>query len=272
MKAPRLFFLLVGFNLKSLSVVLWFQLLILLGLSAMFSVVFSLGSGGIGSFQANIGPTFPLFYSVVVGVIFFSGEAAGGWQKPLGLFPHAEFLLARPFSRRQIHLIRVVLYFAVMLAAPLLNLALASQRPNLEFSFYKSKTQPTEVADKFSTYQKAFPGSFMVTGESASHEKLVIPGGNQRLAAWQLLMTMGIALGIQAVVALRPSTGLQVALMIGFIATMAGLAIPSLKNSWLENLFLGFVRHGGLAFLFTRAAFYLVQVFVWKRVQRMEPE
>lgn len=270
MNSLRTFFLLFRLTIRSMSFLLWF-FPVFLSISLWLAFKLNRIHGEYSDFDVSIGPAWGFLMPILIGMMFFTELSVGGAKSgPHIAIPFAEFLIVRPIFRREAYLPRVVLYLVFAVAAPLVNLGLASSQPELEFSLYRSATQSTEAADHLALYQAAFPNSRIVQKEKKSHGTLVIPAGRILVALWQLLIAALLASVMQAVIVLN----LPKALMLTFPGFLLVLVSwPTVlwdKAHLVERAFFFFVGHLPIFIVATVAAVAIIQLFAWKRVQEFE--
>jgi len=245
---------LLRFNLKTIPWFVWMLSFVTIGMA----IIFSRTTGELSGFETELGG-FPLFYSAMIGLFFFS-EAKDGrststaWLTPV---PHGEFLLTRPIPRESAWLMRSSLFFMCVLAGPVLNLCLTQFHPDMHLSLYQSATQHTEAAEKLALYRSVFPASIVIHAPGASHDTLIVPGGYLLVAGWQLFRSVIVALGLQILPLLLIPRKAKDKILFGWMLLIVFL--PEWKAIGVESVFFQFARHWGLVTLGAIAVICLIQ-------------
>ena len=187
---------LVLYNLRLLPWYLW----VLLALTALMEVQWAriMKEWVIGGLSTTHLDGFPIIFFAIIGTTFFRTRAgyAGG---PI---PDGEFLLTRPILRRTAYLSRTALYFVIMLVIPLVGVHIATAKPDLRVDFY-NWADPNIIAGQVKFYQDQFPESSMIHQPYPAFRKeaydttLIIPFGAVKVALWDLLVAMALALTLQ---------------------------------------------------------------------------
>ncbi|HWB61030.1 MAG TPA: hypothetical protein VG733_16165 [Chthoniobacteraceae bacterium] len=156
-----------------------------------------------------------IYFSIMIGWFFYSEwkpGARGSFFMPL---PHGEFLLSRPVTRREAWMARGCMCYALMLAAPLLDLCLTLLKPDLRFYLFHGHDLHNEATDKLPQYLAAFPGSAVIHDPASRSDTLVAPWGYMLFATSQFLYTAIAALGLQILTLARLSPKLKGGLFLG---------------------------------------------------------
>ena len=119
-------------------------------------------------------------------------------------------MLLLPVWRHQVHLVRVGIFFMLMLAGPLLTLGRAVAAPGLHLWLYHTERIDNYAFDHLGALVAQFPDSTLPSPSPAlppqklKHrigldlDTLVIPGGEVLHAAWELWLVLLYALALQA--------------------------------------------------------------------------
>ncbi len=283
MKSLRTMGILVRYNLRLLPWYIW----PLLALIAFFQAWMTstehdwVISGGTTRLD---GPSFLLW--VVIGGIFFGSSRGyvGGKSYEGGQIPDGEFLLARPILRRTAYFPRMVLFFVIMLATPLLQVYVASAKPDLRVEFY-NWVDPAIIAGQKSFYREQFPNGTVIHQPDPGLQKgaydstLVIPSGALLIAWWNLIVAIFTGLVLQMVMFSRSSSKLPSVRLFGMLCLiyLVGSAFilsmfPQLGThlTLFEHAFFLFVHHPVWFALAIPVAFLLVQWIALKRIRNFE--
>jgi len=275
MKPRNDFFVLLGFNVRLLPQNLWFLAAIYCLNSLIFGIIefeFRHNSGS-GEMRGLItsSDTLPIMFCGILAMQFFI--TGTGWGATIGLLPAGEFLLVRPVSRPTAYLSRLLLYFTIILAAPLLKVGATLAQPDLRISLRESKGQGTEVADKVTLYRDQFPNSAILHPPQVTRGMLVIPFGNVLIALWEFWLAVLLALALQLVTLLNFSSKVKMGLFMAIsLGPMLMIAFNpfGVQEAVMENVFFAFVHYWALVAVLTSGAFILVQRLALKRIQHME--
>ena len=289
MKSLGILLSLLRFHLRLLPWYIWPLLAVILLLKAQITPI-SLNKWTIGGFNTThlFGPG---FFSFIFLAAAFCRARAGDAG---GLIPSGEFLLTRSILRPTAYFSRMILYFIIILAAPVLEVYVASARPDLRVEFFDNSTQ-TASADALARqkfYQDQFPEGSLIhetksdrTNRRVPYDTLVIPSGALLIARWDLFASIIVALTLQmgmfsissSKVQADPFYGMFSAygtlIIIFFFASVAfRMTFPQLDQhtTLFEYGFFFFAHRGFLLTLFALEAFVLVQWIALKRIQRSE--
>lgn len=288
MKSLGIVLSLMRFHLRLLPWYIWPLLAGILLLQGQITPV-SLSQWTIGGYNTTrlLGPG---FFSFLFLAGAFCGTRASYTGGPI---PAGEFLLVRPVLRRTAYLSRMVLYFIIILAAPLLEVYVASAKPDLRIEFFDTSTQSpgAEAAARQKFYQDQFPESSVVhetklvgTHTKIPYNALVIPSGALLIARWDLFAAIMIALILQIAMFFTSSKA-QIGLLYGlasmfgtviiiyFFASVAiAMTFPHYDNhtTLFEHGFFFFAHRGFLLTLFALEAFVLVQWIALKLIEKLE--
>jgi hypothetical protein len=289
MKSLGIVLSLMRFHLRLLPLYIWPLLVGNLLLQAQMTSVLNnkWTIGGVNT-TALSGPGF-LSFMLLGGV--FCGARAGYTG---GLIPAGEFLLSRSILRRTAYFSRMALYFAIMLAAPLLEVYVASTKPDLQIEFFDAATQAqsanASAMQRF--YQDQFPESSVVHGSrlvwphrTMHYDALMIPSGALLIARWDLFAAIIVALALQIGMFFpRSSSKVRIATFNGMLNAY-GMLIGIYLIAWafvammfpsdthitlFERGFFFFAHRGFLLTLFALEAFIFVQWIALKRIQALE--
>lgn len=264
----RSFVRLLRFNLQAMPPAIWYLFPLFL-----FTIAIQTWLGGMegNGFEEVFLQSSNLSFSVIAGMLFLMNRIEVAARK-ITLIRCDEFLLSRPLSRGRCYGCFIAIYFALMLAPFVAELAVTLPQPDLKFSLYASKSYRTEAVEKLALYQEVFPNSAVVQAASAGHRTLVMPHGRTLVAAWWLAWMTWVTVGMQCVPLLRLPVKIQRWAPAVF---MPLILAPSLflifgKNDLPEEAFFVFVRHWPLIGLAVLGLFAAVQWLAWRRVEVME--
>jgi hypothetical protein len=181
-----------------------------------------------------------------------------------------EFLLTRAVDRRVVYRARIVLFYALILAIPLVTFMNALTNPDLHLSEYQKVSHQQILA--------RIPGSVAApAGKDGRSEKISIPQGNILVEGWNLaaysvavLMTQLVTLLLYPLKYRRPIIFTIYAACIAFPLRSIGHSAGMDKLPFNENLFLTFAPHPGAFLVLTALAMILVQLWSERRFARME--
>jgi hypothetical protein len=279
MKSLKIIGVLMLYNLRLFpwSWYLW-PVLVSIALLAM-QFTFIRKEWSIGGFNMTDLDSVSLMFFVIIGVTFFKARAGGG-----GSIADGEFLLSRPLLRRTAYLSRMVLYFIVMLAIPLADVRIAAAKPDLRVDFYYWGDQSL-VPGQVKFYQEQFPEASIIHQPYPAFRKatydttLMIPYGAVKIALWDLVGAMAIALFLQLTMLSTPSTKFRGMSFFGslviiylFGSVFIAMTSPQFLNhiTLYERAFFYFMHHVLWISLWTAGAFLLVQGIALKRIQRFD--
>ncbi len=283
MKSLRTMGVLLRYNLWLLPWYIWPLLaLIALGGTWLTSIEHVWVIGGLGT----TGLDGSLLLWIIMGNMFFKfGRGyAGGRIYEGGQIPEGEFLLARPILRRTAYFPRLGLFFIIMLATPLLQVYVASAKPDLSVEFY-NWVDPAIIAGHKSFYREQFPYGTVIHRPNpgklngAYDSTLVVPSGALLVAWWNLIVAIVVGLALQIILFSRSPSKLSVGGFLGtlfFVYTFASIFIrimfPPLEIhiTLYERAFFLFARHPTLFALSTLAAFLFVQGIALIRIRHFE--
>jgi len=290
MKSLGILLSLLRLHLRFLPWYIWPLLAVILLLKAQITPVIlnQWTLDGLGTTTRLSGPGF--FSFILLGGAFCASRAgyAGG------LIPAGEFLLSRSVLRPTVYFSRMVFYFIIILAAPLLEVYVASAKPDLRIEFFdiSTQTQTAEASARLRFYQDQFPEGSVVhmTKSVGPHrtvhfDALVVPSGALLIARWDMLASIFIALTIQiGMFSASTSQNLSDAfyrllslfvfliLIYFFVPVFIVLMFPQydLKITMFERAFFFFAHHEYLFPLYALEAFILVQWIALKRIKHFE--
>jgi hypothetical protein len=290
MKALGIVLSLVRFHLRVLPLYIWPLLAVILLLQAQITSVLNnqWTLGGPGNTTHLFGPG---FFSFILLASAFCGARAGYTG---GLIPAGEFLLSRSVLRRTAYFSRMALYFTIILAAPLLEVYLASTKPDLRIEFFDTSTQgpSADASARQRFYQDQFPES-TVAHETKSvgphrtvhYDALVIPSGAFLIARWDLFAAIILALTLQIGMFFASSSKVQsetfyrmfsaggTVFIIYFIGSVViDMVFPQFNShtTLFEHAFFFFAHRGFLLTVFALEAFVFVQWIALKRIKHFE--
>jgi hypothetical protein len=213
-------------------------------------------------------------FSVIMTISFIGSSVATQSSSWAWILPNAEFLLARPISRRHIYVPLLVLSSSILLLCPVLNVVMAAaQHPDLRLSLYHSATQSTEAARNLALYQHVFPSSSIVQLPHTNHPTLLVPQGGTIAAVWTLwqVVLAGMVLLLLSLVRLPDEMQRK------FVVTVCCLpAATILLWTWIgpgfdfEKLFFFYLQHSLVIWVLTLACFPLLLGVAWKRIAQVE--
>ena len=216
--------------------------------------------------------------------IFLCGQQIGQqflgvWTKGTGYgLPHAEFILSRPVTRRQVQRYYTAFYLLLVLAPLLVSLGLSLLSPNLWLALHQGAAGPTEALDKLSYYQAQFPQWTILRDQSGNPNELLVPNGRLLAVAWIFVLATLAALQTIIICQSRPGWWKKLgAGMLGMeVATFGLFLVCTLfvdlrgADDILENTFFFFSLHWEWFALGTVALAVLVFRIVGKHADDIE--
>jgi hypothetical protein len=267
MNSTRTFFSLLRFAVSTLPL----PLLALPAISIILEFTLAQINGMRGGFEGDVFSVNIVSIPLIMGFMFFNEVTPGAttWAgyKPI---PYGEFLFAHPILRTQAYRPRILVYYILILASPLVGLGLASRRPEMTLALYQTPTRRAEALVNLKYYQSAFPDSHIY--DKNNTKTLVIPNGCMAAAGWKLFITTLIAVGVQTMVLLPLPKNFLRGVFIVLICLMSlfGLAPIWDKAYRSEQAFLFFAGHIWLAAALTVTLTALVQWAAARRVRQLE--
>lgn len=277
MNARRLILPLIRFNLQMLPWAIWLVFVACLFDPVMQIVGMATSSGDsfrneVSGFNTSLEPM-SVMVCAILGMQFVAGSAAASSVSAGWLIPSEEFLLTLPLHRSMTYLVRIGIFFIVMLAVPALKVGLSAAEPDLHMSLYHSKSQRTEAFANLPLFQEQFPASVIVHETNATHDTLVIPHGAVLIALWQFWLVLLLALALQAATLPRFSAKVQRGILLGICLLPVLLVVFTPYGEHparLENAFFLFASRWKDVVVLTLGAAVLIEGMVVKQTPRFE--
>jgi len=213
-----------------------------------------------------------IFFLVVIAVMLIDPDGFQTDGQRAAMPSGTDFLLTRAVDRDIVLRARSLLFYALILAIPLLFLAFAFANPGLQISEF-NKVSYQAVLERI-------PGSIAVPAAAgAARARIVIANGNLLVQSWRVWLLLSLSIVIQALILLvhplRYRRFILWGLYLGSIAIFMALLFSGIRSTLTavplsEALFFDFVTYQSVLWPVTLAALFLGQLWCENRFAKSE--